>query len=134
MQAKARPQDRLAVIGSEPQLYFYSGLLPATGYIYTYPLMEDQPYSEAMQREMAAEIERTRPRFLVFVNTPLSWLRQENSPAYIFEWYNTLRSSYRLVQAVEIPPKQRSEYYTGEPLLTYSPRQANRILVWERAQ
>ena len=33
--------DRLVVIGSEPQLYFYSGLRSATGYIYMYSLMEN---------------------------------------------------------------------------------------------
>ncbi|MCS7037889.1 MAG: hypothetical protein NZM41_14580 [Saprospiraceae bacterium] len=33
LRARAKPGDRLAVIGSEPQLYFYSRLLPATGFI-----------------------------------------------------------------------------------------------------
>ncbi|MHC4124218.1 MAG: glycosyltransferase family 39 protein [Planctomycetota bacterium] len=63
--------DRIAVIGSEPQIYFYSNRRSATGYIYTYPLMENHPYAVKMQQEMAQEIEKTSPEFLVFVNVLL---------------------------------------------------------------
>lgn len=132
LRARAQAGDRLAVIGSEPQLYFYSKLLPATGYIYTYPLMENQPYNEAMQREMIAEIERVQPRFLVYVNSPLSWLRQEGSPEHIFDWYNAYRLRYQLVQAVELPPKELSQYRQGEALVNYRPQHQNYILVYER--
>jgi hypothetical protein len=38
-------QARIAVLGSEPQIYFYSHHRAATGYIYTYPLMEPQPFA-----------------------------------------------------------------------------------------
>lgn len=117
LNARAKPSDQLAVVGSEPQLYFYSKLLPATGYIYTYPLMENQPYSEAMQREMVAEIERAKPRFLVYVSSPLSWLRQESSSDYIFSWYNAYRLQYRLVQVAEMPPQERAQYRQGEALV-----------------
>ena len=36
----SNPDDKIAVLGSEPQIYFYSKRLSATGYIYTYGLME----------------------------------------------------------------------------------------------
>jgi hypothetical protein len=34
--------DTIAVLGSEPQIYFYSNRHSATGYIYAYGLMEAQ--------------------------------------------------------------------------------------------
>ena len=34
------PDQRVAVIGSEPQIYFYAKRRAATGHIYTYPLVE----------------------------------------------------------------------------------------------
>ncbi|HZV80939.1 MAG TPA: glycosyltransferase family 39 protein, partial [Geobacteraceae bacterium] len=46
------PKDRILVLGSEPQIYFYAQRLSATGHIYMYPLMEEQPYAETMQAEM----------------------------------------------------------------------------------
>ena len=39
------PADRVAVIGSEPQIYFYARRRAATSFMYIYPLMEPQPFA-----------------------------------------------------------------------------------------
>src|SRR5206468_6071143 len=56
IRSQTNPDDKIAVLGSEPQIYFYSKRLSATGYIYTYALMEPQPYAHQMQEEMIHEI------------------------------------------------------------------------------
>src|SRR5438094_10420090 len=66
--------DTIAVLGSEPQIYFYSNRHSATGYIYTYCLMEPQKYAHQMQQEMIREIERAHPKYLVSVVMEDSWL------------------------------------------------------------
>ncbi|HUC84293.1 MAG TPA: glycosyltransferase family 39 protein [Candidatus Acidoferrales bacterium] len=81
------PSARLAVIGSEPEIYFYARRHSATGYIYTYPLMEDQPYARVMQQEMAREIESAQPEYLVQVPYALSWLQQPHSSRYLADWF-----------------------------------------------
>jgi hypothetical protein len=79
------PDDRIAVLGSEPEIYFYSGRRAATGYIYTYALMERQRYASRMQHEMIEEIEAAHPAYLVFVRSTLSWLAlREEEP--ILQW------------------------------------------------
>jgi hypothetical protein len=78
--------SRIAVLGSEPEIYFYSGRRSATGYIYTYGLMEPQKYARTMQDEMIAEIEASRPEYFVYVKSPWSWLQEEHSDAHIFDW------------------------------------------------
>jgi hypothetical protein len=77
----------VAVLGSEPQIYFLSRRRSATGHIYTYALMERQPYARKMQDEMIAEIERNRPQFIVYVEEPYSWLRQDWSDPRLFDWW-----------------------------------------------
>jgi 4-amino-4-deoxy-L-arabinose transferase-like glycosyltransferase len=57
--------DRIAVIGSEPQIYFYSKRLSATGYIYTYALMEEHDYALKMQKEMITEIYSTGLKYII---------------------------------------------------------------------
>jgi hypothetical protein len=79
----ARPDLTLAVIGSEPEIYFYSHLRSATGFLYTYPMMEPQPFAAKMQEDMMAEIERARPEYVVYVSDDLSWLRLPNSDTRI---------------------------------------------------
>jgi hypothetical protein len=78
--------DRIAVVGSEPEIYFYAGRKAATGYIYTYALMEPQPIAKTMQAEMIHEIESAHPRYLVFVWIRYSWLAQKESDQGIIEW------------------------------------------------
>ena len=68
------PSDRIAVFGSEPQIYFYAQRPSVTGYIYTYGLMEDHQFSLSMQKEMITEIENAKPAYIVFVNVPLPGL------------------------------------------------------------
>ena len=86
--------DRIAVIGSEPQIYFYADRLSATGYIYTYGLMEDQKYALTMQREMIHEIESTKPKYMVIVGISVSWLKNPNSKTLIFDWFSRYTQEY----------------------------------------
>jgi hypothetical protein len=100
------PAARIAVIGSEPEIYFYSHRRSATGYIDTYPLVEPQPYAVAMQKEMIREVEKSRPDYVVYVNVRSSWV-QSTAPISnaIFDWFNRYqREQLQLVGLVEIQP------------------------------
>src|SRR5256885_10570896 len=78
--------DTIAVLGSEPQIYFYSKRHSATGYIYTYGLMEPQSYARQIQQEMIREIESARPKFLILVVINKSWLAGPDSDQTILRW------------------------------------------------
>ncbi|HEV2692636.1 MAG TPA: glycosyltransferase family 39 protein [Verrucomicrobiae bacterium] len=80
------PDARIAVLGSEPEIYFYAQRHSATGYIYVYPLMEPQHAARAMQHEMMQEITSAKPEFVVLVNYQLSWLNDANSDTTIVDW------------------------------------------------
>jgi hypothetical protein len=55
IQARTAAGDQVAVIGSEPEIYFYANRRSATGYVYMYPLMEPQPFAARMQDELIRE-------------------------------------------------------------------------------
>lgn len=124
--------DRIAVLGSEPEVYFYSHRRSATGYIYTYPLMEPQPFASDMQREMASEIEKANPRFVVVVDIPESWLRETDSDTSILSWSDAyLRSRYQLVGVADLLDSG-TEYRWENDARTYSPRSRLQVLVFEK--
>jgi hypothetical protein len=77
---------RIVVVGSEPEIYFYAHRHSATGYIYTYALMEPQPDARRMQEDMAREIEANKPQYLVYVSCGTSWLVQPRSDRTIMTW------------------------------------------------
>jgi general stress protein CsbA len=99
----SEPDARVAVLGSEPEIYFYAGRHSATGYIYTYGLMEEQKYASRMQQEMIEEIEKGQPQYLVKVVVPTSWLRKPNSDPAIMLWAEKyIGDRYRSVGVAEI--------------------------------
>ena len=106
------PADAIAVGGSEPQIYFYSHRHSATGYIYTYPLMEPQKYARQMQSEMIHEIESAQPKYLISITIDTSWLHSPRSENLIFEWAQRyIADNYIPVGFVNIIAPDRVEYY-----------------------
>jgi hypothetical protein len=108
--------DTIAVLGSEPQIYFYSRRHSATGYIYTYGLMEPQRYAGRMQEEMIREIEGARPKYLISVVMPDSWLQRPGSDRLIFSWANQYTAqNYTVAGFVNITDTETDYYFDNTP-------------------
>lgn len=124
--------DRIAVLGSEPQIYLYADRRAVTGYIYTYGLMENQRYNSRMQQEMISEIEAGRPEFLVYCNLPNSWLARPDSPTLIFDWAKAyIQRDYALVGVADFVG-DRTHYAWGAAARSYQPRSREQVLVYRR--
>jgi hypothetical protein len=105
------PDETIAVIGSEPEIYFYAQRPAATTYIYMYPMMEPHPFARRMQEDMIAELERARPRYLVVVNVDWSWSRRAESVDLLLPWVErTLNTDYDQVGLAEIVPGEETVY------------------------
>jgi hypothetical protein len=76
------PSATIAVLGSEPELPFYAHRRSVTGYLYTYDLVQEQPFRARMAKEMISEVEQGRADYVIYVNTFYSWLP---SPPRYFE-------------------------------------------------
>jgi hypothetical protein len=112
LREQTNPSDTIAVLGSEPEIYFYAHRHSATGYIYMYGLMEPQRFAGQMQRQMIREIEAARPKYLVLVGVRTSWLRRPNSEAEIFKWIHRYTAKdFRLDGLVNIVSRERTDYY-----------------------
>ena len=96
------PAARVAILGSEPEIYFLAHRHSATGYIYTYAQMEPQPFALQMQREMIGDIETNRPEFIVFADNIMSWNRRPDSDLTIFRWWDGYKTNYTLVGLTDI--------------------------------
>jgi len=131
IKAHTSPAARIAVLGSEPEIFFYAQRRSATGYIYVYPLMENQKYARTMQQEMTSEIERAQPEFIVQVNVPFSWVVRPDSDTTILTWsLKFLHEHYELDGVVDI--LQQSEYRWGEEANAYKPTSPYTVQVFRR--
>jgi hypothetical protein len=103
LKANAAPDARVAVLGSEPEIYFNARRRAATGNLYMYPLMEEQPYASKMQEDMIGEIERARPAYVIYVDDQYSWLARPDSAQKLFEWWKAYwAKDLDLVQTLEV--------------------------------
>jgi hypothetical protein len=122
VRAHAAPGDQLGIIGSEPEICFYTRLRCAGGYIYMYPLMERQRFAKQMQQEMRQEFESTRPRFVVYVDDSWSWnwefTLQENRPFFDWAW-GFVHREYELVDEVLVTDNrgETSHLWGDRPML-----------------
>lgn len=128
-----KPNDKIAVMGSEAQIYFYAHRRAATGYIYTYLLMQDDPLALEMQHEMIREIVQARPKYIVFVRVITSWLPQPHSHLDIFKWLNNYeRKYYNLVGVADIVPPDETEFYWGDEVESLDSASPNVIFIFRR--
>jgi 4-amino-4-deoxy-L-arabinose transferase-like glycosyltransferase len=132
IRARTAPTDRIAVLGSEPEIYFYADRASATGYIYTYPFMENQPYSMQMQREMADEVQAARPAYLVMATMTTSWSDGPFSNQPILRWSQAYsKQCYDLVGIADIGD-HGTRIVWGPEATTYNPGSLNVVLTFQR--
>ena len=127
------PTDRIAVFGSEPEIYFYADRLSATGHIYMYGLMENQPFAERMQAQMIGDIEAARPKYIVTVNVSSSWLVQKSSLRSVLYWGERyLTESYDPVGIIDIIDADTTRYLWDDQAAGYTPISQNFVTVFKR--
>lgn len=112
---------RVAVLGSEPEIYFLSRRHSATGYIYTYALMEPQPFASQMQREMIRDLEAAAPQFVVFADNIMSWNRRPESDPAIFNWWDAYQTNYTLVGMTDILSATNTVVVLGTNYIAHYP-------------
>jgi 4-amino-4-deoxy-L-arabinose transferase-like glycosyltransferase len=129
---RTNPEDKIIILGSEPQIYFYSKRRSVSGYIYMYPMMEKHNLSLDMQKQFIKDIETNNPKYMVFVNIQTSWLNHPDSHQLIFEWTDDYqkRGLLKLVGVVELF-KEQSLYY-WEPEVKWPITAKYWIAVFER--
>jgi hypothetical protein len=127
------PAARIAVLGSEPEIFFYARRHSATGYLYTYGLMEKQRYARRTQKDMIAEIEEARPEYVVSVGVPASWIESPTSEHLVLDWAEQyVGRYYDLEGVVDIVSMDRTEYRWGEDAKQYRPRSNYKLQVFRR--
>ncbi len=108
------PEDaKIAVLGSEPEIYFYAHRHSATGYLYMYSLIVHHKYTARMRDEMMQELEANRPLYVVYVDVWDDWGGREGGPQ-LEEFLPRLREfmdrSYEEVSAIGEQPREAGGY------------------------
>jgi len=127
------PGDRVAVLGSEPEVLFYADRPSATGYIYMYPLTERQPYADEMRQELMQDLQRTRPLYVVLVDSAASWVATLQADTRLVTWANTYTAScYERAGIVDLDPRGPSIIRWDAEAAGYQPQFKEKVTVFRR--
>ena len=127
------PDTRIAVMGSEPEIYFYSHRHSATGYIYTFALNEDQPYAAQMRGEMIREVREAAPEYVVLVDSLDLWAyRYEGKPTVFSWWGGYAPGRYDIVGIADIISNDRTEYRWGAAAAAYKPESDFIVAIYKK--
>jgi hypothetical protein len=128
-----RPEDRIAVLASEPEIYFYAHRHSATSYLYMEPLVEPQPFALRMQDDMESELERNAPAYVVRFPIVETLSLGAQTPARIYKWWTDYGSQrYQLVGIADIQDDGNTEYRWDAAAATYQPRSLYHLAVYRR--
>jgi hypothetical protein len=84
---KTSREDRIAIIGNEPEFLFYSHRKSATSFIYIYALGEDQPLAVQFRSEMIRQIESASPQLLVYTSIQPEWYKKPQGWEKLDKWF-----------------------------------------------
>jgi len=127
------PDTRIAVLGSEPEIYFYSHRHSATGYIYTFALSEDQPYAAQMRAEMIHEVSAAQPEYVVLVDSLDLWAyRSEGRPTVFSWWGGYAPGRYDMAGIADIISYSRTEYRWGAAAAAYKPESDYIVAIYKK--
>jgi hypothetical protein len=96
----AQPTDKIAMLGGEPQIFFYANRTSATGFLYHYPLIEHQKYADEMSKQFVTEVEKSRPKIFIY-----SYLLKDEShnpltANYLNHWKASFCNDYEIIGKV----------------------------------
>jgi hypothetical protein len=128
VQKRTRPEEKIAILGSEPSLYFLMNRRPATPYLCVYEMVKPHSFARSMQEEAIRCIEKERPPFMILVDLQTSWEIRPESDRMIFQWFEIYTPKhYELDGVIDLVSEANTVARWGSDAQTYRP-QSNRTL------
>ena len=112
--------DNIAVLGSEPEIYFYARRHSAIPYIYMYDLMQPHRYSLMMQQEVIHDLETAKPAYLLIIYISTSWYFSQDSNQPLLKWLPGYNEAYYDWVGMAWLLPDRTEYLWGAEALKRS--------------
>jgi len=129
------PEDKIAVFGTEIQMYFYTNRISPSRFAGSGALLEfPVKKSEEWQQEFMSDVEKAEPRFLVFYSHPISWLAHPNVKNLIFPWFDKFSAEkYNLIGYADMYDNTTNYVWAPDiDMVNNPPKSQYRIFVFEK--
>ncbi len=106
--------DRVAILGSEPEILFLAGRRSATRHIFANFLNERHGLKERMEAEMIREIDSVGPAMIVLMNQPFSWGALPGDDWSIIRWAKEYLARHYVLAGTVTPDSPQSSKFRWE--------------------
>lgn len=130
-----KPEDKLAVFGTEIQMYVYTNKkspsrFAGSGALLEFPVAQSKDW----QKEFISDVEKAEPKFLVFFSHAISWMANSKSENLIFPWFDKFTAAnYKLIGFADM--LDNTTNYVWEPELDMAknpPQSKYKIFIFQR--
>lgn len=127
-------KDRIAVLGTEIQMYVYTNKISPSRFAGSGALLEFYvDKSTEWQKEFIADVEKAAPRFLIFYSVPVSWCANPKVENLLFPWFdNYTKEHYSIFGYADMLPGGTNYVWQSELDRDNPPKSDLRIFVYER--
>ena len=130
---------QIAVLGSEPEIYFYAHRHSATGYLYMYSLIVRHKYTARMRQQMIDQLNTNHPEYVVYVDVLDSWGNRNGgaeTSSFLSALSEFMDRQYERVGVAEISDQNRGTpiWVWGDDAKGYLPQSQKIIYVLRRKQ
>jgi Dolichyl-phosphate-mannose-protein mannosyltransferase len=112
LQQKIPQNARMGQYSCEPQVWFYAKTESASGFMYGYPLTENQPYAEVMTNTYIQETEKANPDWLLYSNISKG---EDNKKTIqqIDDWFDNYVKNYEVKGVLYSTGNRRADWEWG---------------------
>jgi 4-amino-4-deoxy-L-arabinose transferase-like glycosyltransferase len=132
---RSKPNDKIAIFGSEPELLVAANRVSATSRLFFYSLVSNDQYAASEREKTIKEIEQAKPRFIINMTSPFSWMNISQNSQMAIEFQNLSETNYKLIGVVLNDGKNNSlSFWDAEAQMNISlgEKSDNALLVYER--
>jgi hypothetical protein len=129
---RSREGDKIALIGAEPEMYFYARRRAASRHADFSYLISNDPIHARLQEEFMWDVDHRRPRFFVVFGHPISLFGPPQSKIGILAWAKeVVKLHYRLIGYADMVKGHRTEYYWDDEVNGLKPKGRYFVAVYE---
>jgi hypothetical protein len=133
---KMKTDDRIAVLGTEIQMYVYTNKISpsrfaGSGVLVEFPVIQQKQW----QQEFISDVEKVSPKYVVLYAHPISWMTNPKSDMTIFGWIDKYtRENYDIIAYADIYSDQTLYVWDRENVMKNppNPKSQYKILVYEK--
>lgn len=97
-----KPKDDLLVLGAMPQIYLYTNRIACTRHVWQPMLNYSNAKTMKMRNEMLSDIEKSRPKYIVFSFNPFHWgLKDSKRENHYTQSYLFAENNYERIAVFE---------------------------------